>query len=206
MVTTVLRARRLLVPVAAVLAVLGLLAFFLLRSPEPPSVAGQSPHPAADAAVPGPAPLPKSEPVSVDVPAIGAHSSLVPLGLNPDNTIQVPPVSTPMQAGWYEYGPTPGETGPAVILGHVDGNRTAGIFYRLHELKPGEEIDVARKDGGTAKFVITKVDEIAKDRFPTEAVYGDTAAPQLRLITCGGSFDHAAHSYVDNIIVYATLE
>jgi sortase (surface protein transpeptidase) len=146
------------------------------------------------------------EPVSVDIPKIGAHSSLVPLGLNPDNTVQVPPVSTPMQAGWYSYGPTPGETGPAVILGHVDGMKQAGIFYRLRELASGDRVSVSRRDGSTARFVVTRVDRVSKDAFPTDAVYGNTAGPELRLITCGGDFDHTAHSYRDNVIVYAGLE
>ncbi|MFD8499125.1 class F sortase [Amycolatopsis sp. NPDC059657] len=149
--------------------------------------------------------LAKSEPVSVDVPKIGAKSTLVPLGLNADNTVEVPPVSQPMQAGWYKNGPTPGEIGPAVILGHVDGNKQPGIFYKLKELAPGDKISVARKDGSTVEFVVTKVDQIAKDTFPTEAVYGDTEDAQLRLITCGGAFDKTAHSYKDNIIVYAKL-
>lgn len=150
--------------------------------------------------------LPASTPVSVDIPKIGAHSSLVPLGLNADHTVEVPPVSTPMQAGWYEYGPTPGETGPAVILGHVDGNKQAGIFFRLHELAAGDKISVARQDGRTATFTVQKVELDDKGSFPTEAVYGDTSTADLRVITCGGAFDQKAHSYVDNVIVFATLD
>nr|WP_134732560.1 class F sortase [Amycolatopsis nivea] len=149
--------------------------------------------------------MPKSEPVSLDIPSIDAHSSLVPLGLNPDNSVQVPPVSKPLQAGWYENGPTPGEVGPAVVLGHVDGNKQKGIFYRLKEMKPGDDVDISRRDGTTAHFEVTKVDQVPKDVFPTDAVYGDTSDPELRLITCGGAFDRAEHSYVDNIIVYAHL-
>ena len=148
----------------------------------------------------------KSEPVSVDIPKIGARSTLVQLGLNADDTVQVPPVSQPMQAGWYSYSPTPGATGPAIILGHIDGNKQKGIFYRLKELTPGDKITIARKDGSTAHFVVTKVDQVPKDIFPTHAVYDDTMNPELRLITCGGSFDHAAHNYRDNVIVYATLQ
>jgi len=172
-----------------------------------------------DRAVPPPSPVPgapsttgsqpsgmgASEPTAVDIPKIGAHSSLIPLGLNPDHTIEVPPVRTPMQAGWYSYGPTPGEIGPAVILGHVDGNKQQGIFYRLDELAPGDQASVSRKDGSTARFTVTKVERIAKNSFPTQAVYGDTPDAELRLITCGGSFDRVAHSYLDSIIVYAVL-
>lgn len=169
-------------------------------APAPPATPVQAAAPSTAVAA-----MPKSDPVSLDIPSIGAHSSLVPLGLNADNTVQVPPVSTPLQAGWYKFGPTPGETGPAVVLGHVDGNKHKGIFYRLKEVKPGDEVAIARQDGTTAHFKVTKVDEVPKDVFPSDAVYGDTAGPELRLITCGGVFDHSSHNYVDNIIVYAAL-
>ncbi|MBB5893483.1 sortase (surface protein transpeptidase) [Kutzneria kofuensis] len=142
----------------------------------------------------------------MDIPKIGAHSTLVQLGLNADKTIEVPPVSTPMQAGWYKLGPTPGEIGPAVILGHVDGDKQAGIFFRLHELAAGDKISVARQDGSTATFTVQKVERDPKNSFPTDAVYGDTSTADLRVITCGGAFDTKAHSYVDNIIVFATLD
>jgi LPXTG-site transpeptidase (sortase) family protein len=149
--------------------------------------------------------LPPSEPTELRIPKIGAKSSLIPLGLNPDETVQVPPVEQPMQAGWYKHARTPGEAGPAVLLGHVDGDKQPGIFFRLKELSEGDEVEVSRKDGTTARFRVRKTEQIAKDSFPTEAVYGETTEAELRLITCGGSFDQAAHSYRDNIIVYATL-
>ena len=205
------RGRRGLITLAlVVLVALGALAFTINKEtsdpPAPQPVAAQQQEqqtaPEDGGTVNG---LPKSDPVSVDVPKIGAKSTLVPLGLNPDNTVEVPPVTQPKQAGWYSNGPTPGEIGPSVILGHVDGNTQPGIFYRLKELAPGDKISVARKDGSNVKFVVTKVDQVAKDTFPTEAVYGDTDDAQLRLITCGGAFDKAAHSYKDNIIVYAKL-
>lgn len=172
------------------------------------------------AATPGQAPVPPgsvrssvqaepparpSAPVAVDIPRIHAHSTLVALGVNEDGTIEVPPVSQPGQAGWYRYGPAPGQPGPAVILGHVDGNHQKGIFFNLKEIRPGDQITVARADGSSIRFAVTHVDQVAKDRFPTDAVYGETAGAELRLITCGGTFDHAAHSYEDNVIVYAVL-
>ncbi|NIJ14407.1 hypothetical protein FHU38_004808 [Saccharomonospora amisosensis] len=149
--------------------------------------------------------LPRSEPAWLDVPAIDAHSSLVPLGLNPDRTVAVPPVHEPMQAGWYRYSPTPGERGPAVILGHVNGDGRDGIFVRLRELERGDEIRVGREDGTVARFTVKRMAQVPKDRFPTDDVYGDTAGPELRLITCGGPFDETAHSYRDNIIAFATF-
>ncbi|RRO17954.1 class F sortase [Saccharopolyspora rhizosphaerae] len=149
--------------------------------------------------------LPPSNPVHLRIPSIGAASTLVPLGLNPDDTVEVPPVEAPMQAGWYRYGPTPGELGPAVVLGHVDGGGRDGIFARLREIAVGDQVFVTREDGGTATFTVTRVVQVPKARFPSEEVYGDTGAVELRLITCGGSFDRERGSYRDNVIAYATL-
>ena len=44
-----------------------------------------------------------------------------------------------------------------------------------------------------------------KSRFPTGTVYGAAPNAQLRLITCGGTFDAATGHYLSNTIVYATL-
>jgi sortase (surface protein transpeptidase) len=206
--------RGVLVLAAAVFVVLaGVAALLLVRSgprdaltapPAAPTSTTQS-APGSGSAPSVAAALPRSTPTEIDVPSIGATSTLIPLGLNPDNSLQVPPVSRPMQAGWYAAGPTPGEIGPAVIVGHVDGNKQKGIFYRLRDVVVGDEVLVTRHDGVVAVFVVTRTQQIPKDQFPTQAVYGDTTTPDLRLITCGGSFDRSARSYRDNIIVYATL-
>jgi sortase (surface protein transpeptidase) len=149
--------------------------------------------------------IPVSPPSWVDIPSIAARSSLIALGLNPDKSIQVPPVQTPQQAGWYKFGPPPGQVGPAVILGHIDGDHQEGIFWKLHEVKPGDKVMVGQQDGHTLTFLVTKVDSVAKDAFPTSAVYGNTPDPELRLITCGGAFDSSTGHYLDNLIVYANL-
>lgn len=151
------------------------------------------------------APLPPSDPVELRIPSIDATSTLVPLGLNADDTVEVPPVRTPMQAGWYRFGPTPGQPGPAVILGHVDGGGRDGIFARLHEITTGDQVLVTREDGRTATFTVTRVVQVPKAEFPVEEVYGNSDAAELRLITCGGSFDRERGSYRDNVIAYASL-
>ena len=146
-----------------------------------------------------------SAPVHVLVRSISASSSLVPVGVDAHNSIEVPPLSQPMQAAWYSNGPTPGALGPAVILGHVNGDGRPGIFADLHKVQPGQEIDVDRADGQTAVFDVDHVETVAKNVFPTQRVYGNTANAQLRLITCGGELDQAAHNYLSNVVVYATL-
>ena len=149
------------------------------------------------------APMARSAPVRVQIPAIGVDSTLMQLGLRADGSLQVPPSGFP--AGWYTGAPTPGELGPAILAGHVDWGGRPGVFSRLHDLQPDEEVTVARQDGSAAVFRVTQVKEYPKDKFPTDVVYGDLDHPGLRLITCGGSFDRQARSYDDNIVAFADL-
>jgi Sortase domain len=180
--------------------------------PQPPAATGTATATAPTSAAATSAPavqgptLPASVPVRVDVPAIGASSELVQLGLNPDGTVEVPPLERDSKAGWYRDSPTPGEVGPSVILGHVDSAEFGpGVFFRLGALRPGDQISVGRADGSTAVFTVDRVESVPKDDFPTLEVYGNTDRAELRLITCGGDFDPSARSYVDNIVVFASL-
>jgi sortase (surface protein transpeptidase) len=150
-------------------------------------------------------PYDKLRPTEVRIPKIDADSSLIAVAVDGKGQIAVPSVKSPMQAAWYRLSPVPGDVGPAIILGHVDGNHQPGIFYKLKDLNAGDEIFVTRSDGKNLRFVVDHKTEVPKDQFPADAVYGNTDKPQLRLITCGGVFDHAEHSYQDNIVVYANL-
>lgn len=184
-------------------------------APVPPAVASAEPagtlsasRPAAP--VPPPAatvepsgPLSASRPAEVIIAALGVDTSVMELGLRRDGTMEVPPDGS--SAGWYDRSPTPGETGPAVLAAHVDWKGEQGVFFRLHELDPGDEVRVLRHDGVTAVFAVRTVEQYPKDTFPSTRVYGDVDGPELRLITCGGEFDGAARSYRDNIVVYAEL-
>ncbi|WP_262401507.1 sortase domain-bontaining protein [Actinomadura sp. CNU-125] len=93
-----------------------------------------------------------------------------------------------------------------MIVGHVDSHASgASVFYRLGALEPGGRVRIDRADGTTAVFTVDAVRRHPKDAFPAAAVYGDTPAPALRLITCGGPFDDGTGHYLDNIVVYAHL-
>src|SRR5947208_999771 len=61
----------------------------------------------------GTRPLARSEPVKIRIPAIGVNARVMKLGKNPDGTVQVPPLAARNMAGWYRYGPAPGQPGPA---------------------------------------------------------------------------------------------
>lgn len=139
---------------------------------------------------------------TLEIPAIGVSAPVISLGLDENRAMEVP--TNFAEAGWYRYSPTPGETGPSVIAGHVDSHTGPAVFFRLTDLKPGDEVHVRRADGTTSTFAVQRVEQHPKDAFPHEEVYGDTAGPELRLITCGGVFDRAQRAHRDNIIVYAS--
>jgi hypothetical protein len=142
-------------------------------------------------------------PTSVTIPSIGVHSRLQALRREPDGELQTP--SFWQVAGWYAGGVRPGDTGPAVIAGHVDSVSGPAVFYRLTQLRPGASVIVDRRGAAPLHFVVAGSREYPKRRFPTEAVYGPTPVPTLRLVTCTGDFDYAKRSYVDNLVVTAYL-
>ena len=141
-------------------------------------------------------------PVRIHIPSIGVDASVTNLGLESDGTIQVP--SDPRQAGWYRLGPVPGDAGPAVILGHLDSTTGPAVFARLAGLRVGDQVLVARADGSQVRFQVDRVATFSVSSFPTEAVYGATPDPVLRLITCSGTFNRAQGRYLSNVVVFAT--
>jgi sortase (surface protein transpeptidase) len=196
------------------------------RPPQPLSQVGAGPtadptQPAADPAdqgsaadLPsddpsgGPAPdaLPRSAPTTISIPRIGVNAEIMSLGTNPDGTVQVPPLDQAQRAGWYEPGASPGEVGNAVIVGHVDSAKLGpAVFFELGSLKAGDTITVARADGTSATFTVNEVKSYPKTSFPTELVYGPSDKASLRVVTCGGDFDQTASSYLNNVIVFATM-
>jgi Sortase domain len=142
-------------------------------------------------------------PIRLKIPSIGVDAAVGRLGLNQDGTIEVPADFN--QAGWYDKGPAPGETGPAVVLGHLDSLTGPAVFARLGSLRQGSEVLVIRQDGSQLRFAVERVASFSSDAFPTDQVYGATPGPALRLITCGGNFNVGRGRYSANVVAFATL-
>lgn len=152
-----------------------------------------------------PAAMAASDPVSVRIPDIAVDSTLLHLGLRSDGSLEVPPPDPGSPAAWYDKSPTPGEVGPAILLGHVnDTQNQDGVFARLDELELGDVVEVTRKDGSVAKYQVTAAEQYSKGSFPSEEVYGDTKGPEIRLITCDG-YDPATGQWGDNLVIYGEL-
>ena len=147
----------------------------------------------------------RSTPTRIEIPAIGVSAPIMTVGLAGDGTIGTPPLDNSNLAAWYSGGPAPGEMGPAIIVGHVDGPHGESVFYELGKLKPGETVTMSLADHKTAEFSIYSVEYYPKGEFPGDRVYGDYSRPGLRIITCGGAFLGGATGYADNVVVYASL-
>jgi sortase (surface protein transpeptidase) len=145
----------------------------------------------------------RSTPLRLDIPAIGLSQPLAILGVNANGTVQVP--TDIQQPGWYRFGPTPGEEGSAVILGHVDSYRGPAVFFKLRTLVAGDLIGVTLADGGTAQFKVTSVAMYLKTAFPAQLVYTSQGDSSLNLVTCGGAFDSHTGHYLSNVVVYSSL-
>jgi len=187
----------------------GLTGLLLTRHPTPalrPVAAGVGALPAPTGPIVAPpqsaSPKPVAAPVSLSIPLIGVSSNLITLGLTSSGEMQVPTSYT--VAGWFTGSPRPGAVGSSIIVGHIDSVSGPGVFFRLSTLKDGNKIYVKRADGSLVEFSVTSVQTYLKDNFPTEDVYGPVPDAELRLITCGGTWDPATHHYLSNIVVYAT--
>jgi sortase (surface protein transpeptidase) len=142
-------------------------------------------------------------PVRITIPAIGVSAPVIPLGLNPDRTMQTP--QSYSVAGWFRPGPEPGEVGAAIVVGHVDSHNGPGVFYRLRALQRGDRIGITLVTGRKLRFIVTSSRDVSKQHFPTALVYRHTRRSTLRLVTCGGRFDSSTGHYVNNHIVFAWL-
>ncbi|MFI0900681.1 class F sortase [Streptomyces sp. NPDC020983] len=169
----------------------------------PPTASPTGTHTTAPAR---PGAMARSSPKRLKIPSLGVDTPVVALGLAADGTVQVPPIEPHSPAGWYDGSPAPGQTGPAVLLGHVTVGRYGdGVFRRLDRMRPGDRVQVVRADGSVATFAVERVQTVPKAHFPTRAVYGNVDHPALRLITCGGTKLTGGGGYPDNVIVYASL-
>jgi hypothetical protein len=187
---------------AAGLGTAGALGVRTVATRTPVSPAWDLPAQVVTAATPAPPTMPADGPTSVRIPAIAVNTSLEAIALDADGALTAPAYT---DAGWYVDGTAPGDVGPAVIAGHYDGvaQGSRSVFYRLGELRPGDTVDVRR--GGTwITFVVDAVRTFPRSGFPSALVYGPTPDAELRLITCGGPYDTASASYVDNVVVFAT--
>jgi len=202
-----LRLNRPIIPSAMIALGLGGAIYFGFNLSAPRKfvpIVNSLPAPVAKTPAPArPVGLPRSEPVSISIPKIDLSADVVSTGLGANGSIQVPP--NPEATGWYSGSPTPGEIGPAVIVGHLDRVGGIAVFWRLRELLPGDTVEITRADSSVATFKVDTVEQYSQANFPTAKVYGNINYAGIRLITCGGTFNTDTRHYSDNTVVYGSL-
>jgi sortase (surface protein transpeptidase) len=149
--------------------------------------------------------LEPSRPLSIAIPSIKVEAPVRPVDLADDGSVAVPPLAQHNQAGWFGRGPTPGQFGPAMIVGHADTRTSPSIFHDLARLRRGARVEVTRADRSVAVFRVTSIEHFDKDRLPVDRVYGDYSRPALRLVTCTGRWLGGGIGYSDNLVVFASL-
>ncbi|MFE6051478.1 class F sortase [Kitasatospora sp. NPDC056446] len=175
-------------------------------APAAPTAPAPAPAPApTPPPPPGAPPLPASVPTRVRIPSIKVDAPVTGLGLTPARQLATPPMDQRNLTGWYRDGAAPGAAGTSIVIGHADNRSGPAVFYRLGLLRPGDTVEVARKDRHTAVFTVDSVRVFPKRDFPDALVYGGgTGRAELRLITCGGKFDRKT-GYESNTVVFAHL-
>lgn len=165
--------------------------------PEPPA-ASKAPAAAKHA------PLPPSTPVRLAIPSLVIEAPVIGLKLDRQGRLNTPPMSKPHEVGWYRGGTAPGARGTAVIVGHRDTRTGPAIFLNLNALHSGDLVNITRADHRTAVFSVDSVKTYKKKDFPDSKVYGNTGRPELRLLTCGGTFSKTS-GYGANVVAFAHL-
>lgn len=182
--------------VLAALLLLGLLTGCASTATETDAARGQS------IAATQQATAPPVDGLTVTIDKLGVEDApVVPLGLNADRTLQVPSLDRVDELGVYTGGPAPGDIGPAILLGHINGNGKPGVFAQLSTLAVGDTVTVQRPDG-TVRFEVYRTVAYPKARFNSREVYSDTTGAELRLISCDGALDATGHNYLDNRVVF----
>lgn len=184
---------------AGIMVLIGLFGIGMGLSNQTPAMSKAKPPP-GDYLV-----LEPSPPKRIRIPSIGVDAVIHDVGRDSDGAIATPSLRKPNEAGWYREGPSPGQYGPALIVGHVDTRDSPAVFQRISELKPGAKVEIDRRDRKVAVFEVTSVERFDKQALPVAKVYQDYTRPSLRLITCGGAWVGGNTGYTDNIIAFATL-
>ncbi|MBS3941891.1 MAG: class F sortase [Actinobacteria bacterium] len=165
--------------------------------PAPPTTRRQA-SPAAVDVTPSVLPPPQR----LRVPALDVSARVVPVALTADGAMELP--DDVSEVGWFSPGPVPGQSGSAVLAGHVDSREQGrGALFDLPDLVPGDTVEVDAGEDGTTTWRVVGRAAYPKDTLPIAELFRRDGPARLVLITCGGEFDPATGHYDDNVVVVA---
>ncbi|WP_245306648.1 class F sortase [Acidipropionibacterium timonense] len=114
-----------------------------------------------------------------------------------------PPEDSLGRAG--QSAPLGSSSGTTTLAGHVWVGQSPGVLARLHQVVPGNLVELV--DGSArSRFVVTDVEQVARDRLPGWVWRTREGARRLVLVTCAGrAVDADGHRvWSQNLIVTAT--
>jgi hypothetical protein len=144
-------------------------------------------------------------PALLAIPALQVQAAVVPVGVT-GGILDVP--TGPAQVGWWSASALAGSaTGSVVLDGHVDSAATGpGALFHLTDLSAGDRLVLTTTAGARRSYVVIGRRVYPKTGGLPADLFAIDGPPRLVLITCGGPFDRAAGSYLDNIVVFAAPE
>ncbi|MFC0524487.1 sortase domain-bontaining protein [Pontibacillus salicampi] len=142
-------------------------------------------------------------PTSIEIPAIGVKTSIEHVGTLENGQMDVPKNTD--NTAWYEEGPKPGAPGNSVIAGHVDDLTSPAVFYKLDQLKEGDQIIIKGKSGEKVTFAVQESNVYPRKDAPIDKIFGYSYRSMLNLITCTGEFNPATTERAERLVVSAKL-
>lgn len=142
--------------------------------------------------------------MQIDIPVIGTHARVVPLGLDADGAMEAP--VDPDTVGWYQPGVGIGAPGNTLLDGHVDWVGQLRVFGYLRLLTPGDAIYVTDDQDQVLTYDVlwTKLYDVGDA--PVDEIFGPTGEDEVTLITCGGAFDRSTRTYESRWVVRAARD
>lgn len=140
-------------------------------------------------------------PVRIDIPKIGTHAAVVPLGEDDDGAMQAP--TDPDTVGWYDLGAGVGAPGNALLDGHVDWGGRLRVFGLLRQLAPGDLVRLTTEGGDELTYAVEWTRLYQADDAPLDEIFAQGTDDEITLITCGGQFDQSIRMYLSRWVVRA---
>lgn len=134
------------------------------------------------------------------IPTLGVDALVSELGYDADGQLEVP--NEAASVGWYSISARPGESGNALLGGHLNWRGLRGVFDRLDELNDGDLIYLVQS-GEEMVFQVSLSRSVAADASLQEVLRAPAIGSTLTLFTCGGTFDRAAGEYDRRLVVNA---
>ena len=169
--------------------------------PSASATTGSLPRPDRSPALPPPVQQ-RPVPVALAVPSLGLAVDVEPVSVAEDGQMSIP--DEPDRAGWYRFGPAPGDrAGSVVVAGHVDTTSGPGAFLTLTRVREGAEVVLELADGSSAAYRVVGGEQVAKADLAVEEIFRRDGAPVLRLVTCSGDWSPRTGHYTDNLVITA---